>query len=947
MQRRGSTGGSSGWLGGTWGFAPCWVRLLRSGDKLIGYASLDGLAWEQLAQVTMAAGDPVLVGLCVTAHNDWALCRARFDSVELTSQEVAFDTTASNGDESVSPSLAVSLSLGVDHAVSVNYSATGGTATKDVDYTLADGTLTFGPWETTKSITVNIVDDGAAEADETIELTLSSPVGAALGANTMHTYTINEFGLLSRETTDADGDGRIDGIRIVAGDDLNDDFSGLDVEVEGYTVARVDTGDAADDAEFIVLLAEGDEPDTGATPGVEIISNTSLAGAGSALLATDSAANVPLDKAAPVVVDTWPAHGQQYVSIWALLEVEFSEWMDEVSALPAFSIKDATNADIPGEAWLAGSSLLFLSDEPFELDAAYTMTVAAGAEDLAGNALADALTVTFNTGAKLFVDIVETSAVSPVFIEGQFWVPEGTTPDITATGPMGTVAATILGERNFFVDVPLEPGENDVTVTMNSGVPSVAEQVVVWTVTDLAGKSHSSNEILLRKGDSLLLTATDGRTRQDAPDEATGAIYRFDALDVAGIAVDSSWNGNDGTLEGGAVKIADGRLGAGALSLDGTDDYVNVPDAASLELGGGDFTIEAWVFPEAVADQHEIIVKESVLDYSYKLQIRDGLLRLILSRDGTKKKHFDLVGAIPVQANAWTHVAAVRSGDTVKLYVNAVEDTSDTFADAVHDSASPLRIGAGHRGKVDKGNQGPQHPFLGLIDEVSISQVDRSPTWGTEIEIDADGDGGIDFTGEPGDTCIAMYNEAKELTAEAWLNGDSVGTLLVVAFDVDLTGPIACQVGFRRQKDVTVGPAARASAVSFRALDPKLLHVSVKEPTAEGVTLLLMPLEHGTPVVTARIGGDTGPIVAWSEVAEFNMDTTAAYHVLVLQMGADGERSGKATMTMDPWVAGLDVTMTMRSAATASFEGGAMTLEFSTSDFTLQPDGTGTYDYQI
>ena len=185
------------------------------------------------------------------------------------------------------------------------------------------------------------------------------------------------------------------------------------------------------------------------------------------MFATDSSANVPADKAAPVVVDAWPRNGQAHVSIWSLVEVSFSESMNEASVLTAFSMKDAADADVPGEAWLAGYSLLFVPEESFTLDAAYTATVAAGALDLAGNALADARAVAFTTGEKLFVSIAETSAVPPVFIEGEYWVPEGVVPEITATGPKGTVAATLLGERNFMVNVPLVPGANEVTVAMN------------------------------------------------------------------------------------------------------------------------------------------------------------------------------------------------------------------------------------------------------------------------------------------------------------------------------------------------------------------------------------------------------------------------------------------------------------------------------------------------
>ena len=55
---------------------------------------------------------------------------------------------------------------------------------------LQKGTLTFTPGQTSKTIDINIVNDTAIEASETIVMTLSDPTGALLGTNTTHTYTI-------------------------------------------------------------------------------------------------------------------------------------------------------------------------------------------------------------------------------------------------------------------------------------------------------------------------------------------------------------------------------------------------------------------------------------------------------------------------------------------------------------------------------------------------------------------------------------------------------------------------------------------------------------------------------------------------------------------------------------------------------------------------------------
>jgi hypothetical protein len=73
--------------------------------------------------------------------------------------------------------------------VTVNYAVTGGTAS-GADYSVTTGTLTFAPGVTSRTISVAIVDDGAAEGPETVVFGLSSPGGATLGTPSTTTLTI-------------------------------------------------------------------------------------------------------------------------------------------------------------------------------------------------------------------------------------------------------------------------------------------------------------------------------------------------------------------------------------------------------------------------------------------------------------------------------------------------------------------------------------------------------------------------------------------------------------------------------------------------------------------------------------------------------------------------------------------------------------------------------------
>ena len=87
-------------------------------------------------------------------------------------------------------SVPVTLSGSAGDAVTVHYAVTGGSATLGTDYTISEGTLSFGAGETQQMIELTILADDMEEPNETIELGLDSPTNGVLGAKA-HTITIN------------------------------------------------------------------------------------------------------------------------------------------------------------------------------------------------------------------------------------------------------------------------------------------------------------------------------------------------------------------------------------------------------------------------------------------------------------------------------------------------------------------------------------------------------------------------------------------------------------------------------------------------------------------------------------------------------------------------------------------------------------------------------------
>ena len=83
-------------------------------------------------------------------------------------------------------------------AASVDYATSNGTATAGSDYTATSGTLSWAAGETTtKTISIPILSNGTAEANETFTVTLSNATNASLGTIPAATVTITEAAVVA------------------------------------------------------------------------------------------------------------------------------------------------------------------------------------------------------------------------------------------------------------------------------------------------------------------------------------------------------------------------------------------------------------------------------------------------------------------------------------------------------------------------------------------------------------------------------------------------------------------------------------------------------------------------------------------------------------------------------------------------------------------------------
>jgi hypothetical protein len=155
-----------------------------------------------------------------------------------------------------------------------------------------------------------------------------------------------------------------------------------------------------------------------------------------------------------------------------------------------------------------------------------------------------------------------------------------------------------------------------------------------------------------------------------------------DALDSIGA--------NIGILRNGA-SFGVGEVGQ-AFSLDGIDDFVEIPHSASLNFGVGEFTVECWVNFNSTAGEQILMEKFATgtgPGWSFT-KLADN--RLVLGQ-GT----IDLIsGGLAIPPNSWHHFAARRSAAGAAIFMDGiiVASGAEALGSANVDSTASLKLGS-------------------------------------------------------------------------------------------------------------------------------------------------------------------------------------------------------------------------------------------------------------
>jgi glucose/arabinose dehydrogenase/PKD repeat protein/fibronectin type 3 domain-containing protein len=175
---------------------------------------------------------------------------------------------------------------------------------------------------------------------------------------------------------------------------------------------------------------------------------------------------------------------------------------------------------------------------------------------------------------------------------------------------------------------------------------------------------------------------------------------------------DASGNSNTASLVNGPSWVAGKH--SNAVSLDGVNDYLPVPNSPSLDVSGNALTLSAWLNPASISGDSVVLGKFWGLTmsspfYQYGFELDEGTMPDFYVGTAAGPTVGSMGSALLL--GQWTHVAVVFNGTQAQFYVNGALVATRPVGASITARGNQLRIGA---------DANTQQFYKGTIDDLRI-----------------------------------------------------------------------------------------------------------------------------------------------------------------------------------------------------------------------------------
>jgi hypothetical protein len=271
---------------------------------------------------------------------------------------------------------------------------------------------------------------------------------------------------------------------------------------------------------------------------------------------------------------------------------------------------------------------------------------------------------------------------------------------IARTGTTVKVKTSVSNETAISANYPWSGFE--LFRNYSSALGCRISEVIVCTAELSAADESSLDAYLLAKYGN-----------QDPYFDKVSVLLHMDGTNGSTTFIDSGPNALAVTAAGNAqINTSGPKWGTGAADFDGNGDSLTIAANSVFAFGTGDFTIEGWFYSRTTGSS-----QRGMIDFRTTASGTNGIM---LREDGTAgflvwlNNGTLLSTATGRTANTWQHVALVRSGTTITLFVDGVSKASATSSANMTDNRFRLS------GFVDA--QDATFTYNGYMDDIRVTK---------------------------------------------------------------------------------------------------------------------------------------------------------------------------------------------------------------------------------